>query len=117
MRASSSSLSTPLSVSQKGLSSRHWTEPGTTERAQVAMLMSCQAKMTVVVGGRAGADTRSPSRAAGDCTADAFLKGHNGSGDFQKHMYQHPAEPISLRLAAAILGRGPSWPWSQCPPN
>lgn len=49
------------------------------------MLMSCQAKMTDVVGGRAGAGKRSPSSAADDCTADTRLEGHNRSGDHQTH--------------------------------
>lgn len=71
------------------------------------MLMSCQAKMTDVVGGRAGARRRSLSSAADDCTAHTRLEGHNRSGDDQKHMYQQQRNPISPRLAAIILGPGP----------
>ncbi|KAG6364446.1 hypothetical protein INS49_006047 [Diaporthe citri] len=112
-KACSSPLSTPLSVSQKRLSSRHWTEPVAARQDRVATLMSCQAKMTDVVGGRAGAGKRSPSSRADDCTADARLEGHNRSGDDQKHMNQHQRNPISPRLAAFIPGRGPSRPWSQ----
>jgi len=60
-------LSKPLSVSQKGQSSRHWAEPvivGEAQMAEEAVLMSCQAKMTDVVGGRVGARRRSSSSAA-----------------------------------------------------
>lgn len=54
------------------------------------MLMSCQAKMTVVGGGRAGAGERSPSSVADDCTSDTLLEGHNRSGDDQKHYVPTP---------------------------
>lgn len=67
MRACSSPSSTPLSGSQKAQSSRHWTEPITAAEAQTAgraVLMSCQAKMTDVVGGRVEARRRSPDRVA-----------------------------------------------------
>lgn len=61
--------------------------------------------MTVVGGGRVGAGTLSPSSAAGFRTADTFLKGHNGSGDNQKHIYQHPTE-----LHLTETGSSYSWP-------